>query len=341
MKYCTSLCITLLASFCIKAQTSFEIVFDDSKSAAKIDKVEMFDESQKEYYIRPFKKSVKFLFKKKTIDSYWIVYLSGEKRIRQPLPMWLDNGDVKIIAHADSFKLIIDTVINSPFYYKSNRVFTEVKNLLKKKDTLSTNDLLISAYKENTQNPFSVAIADRYLYINQLNRQRLRYLKELMDANGDKLKWYLKYKPVNDKLNMLLAESFIHLNDFNFTDIRGKVSKANFETAENIVLDFWFLRCPGCIADHKIIHRNISLLKSKKVELIGISTDEENEPWSDYLVKNNYDWQNLHIGKEHDMYSKLYLESFPYYVIISKSGEIKAIYQSIYQVLDFFEIKSS
>ncbi len=337
MKYSIVLIIPLLFSACINAQTTFEIVFDDTKSAGKIDKVDMFDLSQKEYYSQPYESVVKFFFKKKYLDTYWIVFFSGEKRIRRQI--WLDAGNVKIIAHADSFKLVIDTVFNSPYYYKSSEIFKGVRDLLKQKDTVAVNKLLLSEYAANAQNPFSIDVAERYLNINQQNKQRLKPLKELMDTYGEELSWFWPYEGVMEKLNKSLVENFINLKDFDFRGTDNKITKANFKEADNIVLDFWFLQCAGCIADHKIIYKNLNLLKEKKIELIGISTDDDDEPWQQYLLNNNYTWQNLQIEKTHELYSKLYLHSFPYYVILNKSGEIKAIYPSFVDVLAYFDIK--
>lgn len=338
MKLFFSLILSTIFCCTLNAQTIFEVNLDDTRSTVKFDKVDMFDYSQKEHYSKPYNKKVKFTFKKKQIDLYFIVFFAGEKRIRQQL--WLNAAStVKINAHVDSMSLKIDTVLNSPIYYSYPKVFNEVENLVKAKDTLAANNLLIAEYSANSKNPYGIAMANKYVNINSKNKKALRYLKTLVDKNGDKLKWHHSYVGLIEKLNLLSAEQYIQLSEYAFINTNNIKGEANFKNADYVILDFWFLQCAGCLKDHKLINKTIPLFKDKNIEIISISTDEYIEPWKKYLTENEYNWQNLYIGKKHELYSKLNLNSFPYYVVIAKNGEIKTIQTDFDEVLKFFDIK--
>lgn len=336
MKHIVGLVIFLFAALYSKAQASFEIVFDDSKSAFKIDKVDMFDVSQQEIYTKPFQKVVQFEFKKKVTDNYWIIFLSGEKRIRKQI--WLNAGKIKIVAHADSLKLVIDTVYNSPFYYKSSKIFNDVNSLLSQKDTAGANDLMLYEFKENYQNPYSLAIAQKYLFINQSDKKAIIILKELFNRSSGQLDWFTSYETVKNQIEKLSVQSFLNLNEFEFTSIEGKKIKVKSDNADYVVLDFWFLLCAPCLRDHKDIHDKLDLLIKKKIELISLSTDNEIYSWKKYLSDHNYKWQNYQIGKKHKLYKQLKVGACPYYVILNKSGEVEAMYSAFSDVLKFFNI---
>ncbi|WP_409530109.1 MULTISPECIES: thioredoxin-like domain-containing protein [unclassified Sphingobacterium] len=58
------------------------------------------------------------------------------------------------------------------------------------------------------------------------------------------------------------------------------------------MLDFWYLGCTPCRDDHTKMKLISKSLKDKKVEVIGLSTDENILEWQKYQRNNKYDWTN-------------------------------------------------
>ena len=97
------------------SQTSIQIITKDLLSR-KIDKVEFFDLSQKEFYNFPYQDTIHVAFSKENADCYHIRYHAGGKILSQQ--MWLDAANIVIKGHLDTQRLVIDTVINAPLYYE-------------------------------------------------------------------------------------------------------------------------------------------------------------------------------------------------------------------------------
>ncbi len=164
-------------------------------------------------------------------------------------------------------------------------------------------------------------------------------LKNLSDKQGDKFKWFAFYTMVNERLKAILTTTNINLNDYPLTDKLNKKATLTLNNAEYYTLDFWFLACPPCIKDYIYIKKSISNLKNKKIELIGISTDENLEKWKEYLKKHDYNWRNYLEGIDNTLTNKLSINSFPTYVIIDNKGNIKGTFNSFSDILKKYKIK--
>lgn len=91
----------------------------------------------------------------------------------------------------------------------------------------------------------------------------------------------------------------------------------------------WFINCPPCLKDHKLIATKQDFLKKHNVELIGISIDKDYSDWKNYLETNNYSWQNF---REIDSLKRITADmgiwSFPTYLHLDNEGNIKARFNS-------------
>lgn len=97
--------------------------------------------------------------------------------------------------------------------------------------------------------------------------------------------------------------------------------------------------CAPCRKDHIEIKRKLNTLRKNKIELISISTDENLKPWSDYLKKNNYNWQNYLQDKKMTITKELNIFSFPTYIILNKNGDIIDTYNSFSDILKRFKLE--
>jgi len=123
--------------------------------------------------------------------------------------------------------------------------------------------------------------------------------------------------------------SSINLSKYKFNNIDNKLTSIKLEKSKTYLLDFWFVNCPPCVRDHKLISKKMNFFKENNIELIGISTDRNHSDWKNYLTKNNYNWKNYRETDSLKRVTKdMVIWSFPTYLLLNGEGEIKARFNS-------------
>jgi hypothetical protein len=336
MKPLKFILVVLILSLKSYGQTNIQVIIKNV-SNHKIDNVDIFDLSQKEFLETQYKDTLNFAFTKKNVDCYNIRYHENGKMFRQQI--WLDSGQLKIEAHIDSSALIIDSVFNSPTYYKYLNFRSDFSILSIKKDTSAMNNILLELYSDNIDNPYSLLFAETYLRLNQNSKASLSKLKLLTDKQGDKFNWFLLYPLVVERLNNILTVSSINLNDYSFINRQNKIVKFPILTKKYYILDFWFLACAPCIQDHKEILNGLKILENKNAEVISISTDSDIMKWKKYLSKNKYNWQNYLECSSKKITNQLNIKGFPAYIIIDKFGSIISTQNTFANALNYVDKK--
>lgn len=324
-----------LLNFSAFGQTNIQMVITNL-GQHKIDAVDAFDLSQEEFRNYPYQDTIEMVFAKSNIDCYNIRYHEQGKMFRQQI--WLNPGNIKIEAHIDSERLVIDTVMNAPIYYAFKKFFTTLDDLYKSKDSTALDNYMIATYLENIENPFSLIVATNYIEKNKNSKSSLLKFKPYVDKQGDKFKWFLLYSSVAERLNKLLSVNQLKFNEYSFINKEGKVEKLTTNAAEYYVLDFWFLACPPCIEQHKEIKTQLDRLKQQKIEFIGISTDKNLEKWKSYLEKHEYTWPNFLQDRGKTITDQLGISGFPTYLILDKTGKILEMNSSFSNVLKWFKL---
>ncbi len=320
------------------AQTTIRVVFKNPH-AAKISQVDIFDLSQKEFHTAAYQDTVTLHFTKTNIDCYNIRYHENGKKYYSQV--WLEPGNVTILAHIDSARLVIDSVINAPFYYKVREFNREYQALFSRKDTAAVNQFLLDAYQENMANPFSIHAAYYYVMLNQNSRPALMKLKTLSAKQGDNFSWFLIYPSVFERLEKILSVSQLNLAEYTLINTKNKKTTLLPGAATYYVLDFWFLACPPCLQQHVEIKKNMQLLQQKGIEVISISTDTDFKKWEKYLDKHDYEWANYLQYKSPTLTGLLGISAFPTYIIMDNKGNIIDSYNSFAGVLSQLKIESS
>ncbi|WP_316757792.1 TlpA disulfide reductase family protein [Pedobacter aquatilis] len=316
----------------VNAQTKIQISTKNPLQL-KIDRVEVFDLSQKEFYELNYSDSLTFSFEKSNIDCYNIRYIIGKKTLREQI--WLNPGNPKVLVHLDSAKVTVDTVLNSASYNEHANFKRVYKELLQKKDTVQLNQILLESFRRNLDNPFSLLYGDLYLNINQNSKIQLLKLKPLLQSQGDKFKWFVLYSGVVNRFHTLLTQNNIELAGYSFYDQQNKITKIAPKTSAFIVLDFWFLTCIPCLKDHKEIAKNISEINKRNAEFISISIDSDLQKWKNYIKSNNYTWRNYLQIKPVTITNDFNISSYPTYIILNRAGEIMSINNSFTEVMNW------
>lgn len=326
---------SLLFGLSVSGQTEIQLILKGAENH-RIDKVDAFDLSQVEIYKYKFKDTLLLRFKKNNIDCYNIRYHENGKMYRQQI--WLDPGNVTIKAHIGEDNLVIDTVLNSPFYYQVADFNEEYRTLLKNRDSTGLNTFLLRRFEENSHNPFSLSIGLYFLTLNQNKKDQLLKLKSLIDGQENRFSWFLLFPMVSGRLDKLLTVKKIDFAKFSFINEYKKKSKIKLEGAEYFIIDCWFLACMPCIAQHIEIKDNLEKLRSRKVEVIGVSTDRDWKKWKTYLTDHKYTWPNFTEDKSLTFTKELSIAAFPTYLILNKDGEILDSFNSFRDVLKRFQI---
>ena len=113
------------------------------------------------------------------------------------------------------------------------------------------------------------------------------------------------------------------LNEYAATNTYEKIAGPDSE--EEHLIDFWFVNCPPCIKDHKLIKKEkLDLLKKHNVELVGISTDSDQYLWSNYLKNADYPWGNYRETNDYDnrLSENMLISVFPTYLLVDHEGTI-------------------
>ncbi|MBC7958319.1 MAG: TlpA family protein disulfide reductase [Vallitaleaceae bacterium] len=302
-------------------------------------KVETFDLSQKVVLTSQFKDTTSFDFPFSEINCYNFRFVTKTKNFSQQ--MWLNSGKITIKARFSNDELIIDTVQNSSFYYKVKSFHENLSALLKTRDTNLINSFLLKEYEANLNNVFSYSIGMNFLGINQNSKLALLKLKALFVLQGSTFQSFLLYPYVVDRINNILAVDKIDIKNYSFIAPNGEISKIQLGNANHYVLDFWFLNCAPCVREHAEINRTLEKLRSKKVEVIGISIDDAGNLGllKNYLVKNNYFWSNYIESSHNRLTTRLDINTFPNYILINSKGDITGSFRSFSEILKHFNIE--
>src|SRR5262249_40230141 len=110
--------------------------------------------------------------------------------------------------------------------------------------------------------------------------------------------------------------------DFSFTTrqnmpisnvgLRGKV----------VLLDFWGTWCPPCRESVPILRNLNKKYASKPFQLVGVSSDDDEDVWRTFTEAQKMDWQQ-YIDLSGKVLEAFKIESFPTYIVLDKDGVIR------------------
>jgi hypothetical protein len=329
MRYLLLLLLAALHFFA-RAQTDIHMVLVTHRP---IDQVQALDMDRGgNHFSSPYQDTVTFSFKKGSINLYELSYEEGDKVYSMQL--WLNPGDVTVMAHIENDALLVDTVMGAPIYYVAADYQKTYARLLKANDTDAINHFLLQAYEENIDNLFSYTIGLDYLGRNQNSPAALSRLQALVDRQGNSLDGSFLYTSMTGSLSRRLHIRDIRIGDFTFSDRDGRSASISFSGADTYILDLWTLS-PRCTREHNEIKPLLSILEARHIQLIGISVDlgDVSDLWKTYLTENDYTWPNYRQRGDHPIARYLAYPAYPTYVVLDGKGTIKGSYNTFSDVL--------
>lgn len=289
--------------------------------------------------------TMRFKFKDSINDLYNVWFWKDGEIKSSPMPnsqLWLKGDKIQIKGRIDK-KLIIDTVLNSPMYYSSNEFIEGYRDLFKNKTSLEEkNEFILKQVQENKSGALSLSIADYYYRLNQNDPENLRILNQVLLQQNSSLRNHPRLN-VFEKVNTKLNDYPIELSKYSFLDIENETKELRLDTGSRYLIDAWFVACPPCVADHKVMAGELNLFDDKGIKIIGISVDQEYDVWKEYLVKNKYNWSNFRVddNKPSDELKKdLRLGVYPNYFLLNEYGNILISTNSYEEIKEYLEINS-
>jgi thiol-disulfide isomerase/thioredoxin len=310
------------------AQGKFSFALNTART---VDSIDFFCFSQENYQRQPFKQNMVFQPSSRAIDYYrFRCFISG-KIVQKGF--WLDSGAVKINLSFDGKELEIDSVLNSPFYYYAEAVQTQSVTLYN--DLTNYNEYVLSVFEKNSNNLFGLIVANSFIQKNRNDITSIKSFSDRLTKIPVELRGHPFYESAHGFIDGILKVKLIHEQAYQFLNVDGSTISPNY-VGRLRVLDFWFTGCAPCVADHKVIVKNLLFFKNKGVEIVSISIDESFDVWKRYLKKSSYTWTNLLItDQSRQILSLLGVSTYPTYYIVNAKDEIVASYNSIEEVISY------
>ncbi|MFZ5999501.1 MAG: TlpA family protein disulfide reductase [Bacteroidota bacterium] len=312
-----------------KPEADLTLEFD---SAIAIDSIHFANITQdREYQFVPFRKEIYLDLKDSINDQYAIsYYFGGDHRM---LMLWLDGEKVRVkIKITADYKAKVDTVINSPMYYEYLAFTKKYKTLLATHPE-EENDFLLAELRSATSKPYSIEIANALARRNMNRIDALKNLHTILRNQSPNIRNHgLNPLPT---IEVILANEVIDFSKFRFYDRARVTSKIAPPSNGRLLLDFWFIGCGPCLVDHQKIIAKFEGFKRKKVEVIGISIDDDQDEWEHFVEKKRYPWKNLReIDLPEDrMRAKFDIYTFPTYLLVDGEGRIEFRSDSLDEVM--------
>ncbi|MGQ0760728.1 MAG: redoxin family protein [Acidobacteriota bacterium] len=96
-------------------------------------------------------------------------------------------------------------------------------------------------------------------------------------------------------------------------DLKGKV----------VLLDFWGTWCPPCVASLPSLRElNKKFVKSDKFVMLGISSDGDEDKWSNFIVREKMVWPQF-LDRQRAVQRAFKVSAFPTYIVLDHEGVIR------------------
>lgn len=111
--------------------------------------------------------------------------------------------------------------------------------------------------------------------------------------------------------------------DFSITTSEGEYISLDDLKGKVVLLDFWGTWCPPCVASLPALRNlNKKFTKSEKFVLLGISSDGDEDKWSNFIVKEQMVWPQF-LDRQRVVHRAFRVSKFPTYIVLDHEGVIR------------------
>ncbi len=336
-----SVCIFFFLLVSLKVNAQFEkqitIHFSDS-STISMDSIDYFlvrSSTSNFEKLNPVGNMLQFKGGEFSIDEFSIIAIKNNFRHSECV-VFLDGTNVEMKLTIDDGIMFIDTIIGSSLMYDLDVVMKNFNTKVRDTEEELFNDLK-NLFEDYVNNIFGKRLLDYLFQLSLGSKERLKELKLILDKQSKTMREHDYYNNYHNILYTLVDIGKINLSKLKLVDFEGKRVKIK-HSDKNLLLDFWFVECPPCLEDHKLIIKSIeSDSFPKDVVLIGINpinvSDDRRPKALSYIVESNISWRNYFAKPNYrkDSYvDKIGITSYPAYLLLNPKKEI-LLYANNYQ----------
>ncbi|MGZ5436359.1 MAG: redoxin domain-containing protein [Pyrinomonadaceae bacterium] len=111
--------------------------------------------------------------------------------------------------------------------------------------------------------------------------------------------------------------------DFSVTTSEGEYISLDDLKGKVVLLDFWGTWCGPCVASVPALRNlNKKFVKSEKFVMLGISSDGDEDKWSNFIVKQEMVWPQF-LDRERAVQRAFRVNKFPTYIVLDHEGVIR------------------
>ena len=284
------------------------------------------------------------------VESPDVNFFSIES-LRGNFPFIIESGDIKVSLYKDSLmsSKAVGTVSNDAFmkYKTETKVFINSMNGIGRdlqqaniaKDSLLASDLKdqysdvqdqIKSYeidfvKNNPDSYVSALILERFIMTKQMSNEEA---KTLYDNFTARIKNSKTGKKLHETLNTPVAPAEVGQTapDFEGPSPTGQLVKLEDNLGKITIIDFWASWCRPCRVENPNLVRTYNKLKSKGLNVVGVSLDKSKESWIKAIEDDGLQWTHVsNLQYWNEPIAKAYqVKSIPATFILDQKGKIVA-----------------
>jgi len=210
--------------------------------------------------VKPFKHETEITFNEPINDFYQLALVKDDNYIIKQF--WLKGNEIILKGRVVKNQVQIDTVINSPFYYYTENIYNKYSKSIDSNETREEiNNGLLSEINKNIDNTFSNELSSIYLQLNVGQTDKLKKLHALIEKQNPKIKSH--FQSIHDQLKKQIEVVSIKTEAYELYNETGETTQLNLKKDSVYMLDFWFMHCKPCLADHKTLRNLRGFLDEK------------------------------------------------------------------------------
>jgi thiol-disulfide isomerase/thioredoxin len=110
--------------------------------------------------------------------------------------------------------------------------------------------------------------------------------------------------------------------NFSFTTLEGERISKDALHGKVVLLDFWGSWCPPCRESVPIIADIHKKFEGKQFQLVGISSDDDERAWKDFIASHNMNWPE-YLDVDGQVQSLFEISAFPTFVVLDRDGGVE------------------